>query len=69
LITLSLLILCSPERFSQLVMSFCLDTEPDGFDALHELEQVCSPGSEKWEVIQSVRKILESDSEPKDIEF
>jgi len=58
-----------PERFTQLVMSFYLDTEPDGFDALHELEQVCSPGSEKWEVIQSVRKILESDSEPEDIEF
>ena len=58
-----------PERFTQLVMSFYLATEPDGFDALHELEQVCSPGSEKWEVIQSVRKILESDSEPEDIEF
>ena len=56
-----------PERFSQLVMSFYLETEPDGFDALHELEQVCSPGSEKWEVIQIVRKILESDSEPEDI--
>lgn len=52
-----------------MVMSFSLDTEPDGFDALHALEQVCSPGSEKWEVIQSVRKILESDSEPEDIEF
>jgi hypothetical protein len=58
-----------PERLIQLVMSFYLDTEPDGFDALHELEQVCSPGSSKWEVIQSVRKQLESDSEPEDIEF
>jgi hypothetical protein len=57
------------ERFSQLVMSFCLETEPDGFDALHELEQACSRGSEKWEVIQAVRKQLESDSEPEDIEF
>ena len=57
------------DRFGQLVMSFYLDTEPDGFDALHELEQVCSPGSEKWEVIQAVRKQLESDSEPEDIEF
>jgi hypothetical protein len=57
------------ERFSQLVRSFYLDTEPDGFDALHELEQACSQGSEKWDAIQSVRKILESDSEPEDIEF
>ena len=55
------------DRFSQLVMSFYLDTEPDGFAAFHELEQACSRGSEKWEVIQSVRKILES--EPEDIEF
>jgi len=58
-----------PERLIQLVMSFYLDTEPDGFDALHELEQVCSPGSWKWKVIQSVRKQLEADSEPEDIEF
>jgi len=57
------------ERFSQLVMSFYLDTEPDGFDALHELEQACSRGSEKWDAIQSVREILKSDSEPEDIEF
>lgn len=57
------------DKFSQLVMSFYLDTEPDGFDALNELEQVCSRGSEKWDAIQSVRKILESDSEPEDIEF
>jgi len=30
------------DKFSQLVMSFCLETEPEGFDAVHELEQVCS---------------------------
>lgn len=58
-----------PERLIQLVMSFYLDTEPDGFDALHELEQACSPGSWKWKVIQTVRKQLESESEPEDIEF
>ena len=57
------------DKFSQLVRSFYLETEPDGFDALHELEQVCSPGSWKWKVIQSVRKQLEADSEPEDIEF
>jgi len=50
------------DSFSELVMSFYLDTEPDGFDALYELEQVCSPGSRKWQVIQSVRKQIESDS-------
>jgi len=58
-----------PERLIQLVMSFYLDTEPDGFDALHELEQACSRGSWKWKVIQTVRKQLESESEPEDIEF
>jgi hypothetical protein len=58
-----------PERLIQLVMSFHLDTEPDGFDALHELEHVCSRGSWKWKVIQTVRKQLESESEPEDIEF
>jgi hypothetical protein len=58
-----------PERFSQLVMSFHMDTEPDGFDAFHELEQVCSQGSWKWKVIQSVKNQVESESEPEDIEF
>ncbi len=57
------------DKFSQLVMSFYLDTEPDGFDAFHELEHACNRGSGKWHAIQSVRKILESDSEPEDIEF
>ena len=57
------------ERFSHLVMSFYLVTEPDGFDALHELEQVCSRGSDEWDAIQSVRAILKSNSEPEDIEF
>jgi len=56
-------------RFGELVMSFYFDTEPDGFDAFHELEQVCSPGSPKWEVIQSIRMELEVDSEMEDIEF
>jgi hypothetical protein len=56
-------------RFGELVMSFYFDTEPDGFDAFHELGQVCSPGSLKWEVIQSIRKELEADSEQEDIEF
>ena len=57
------------DRFSQLVSRFYLDTEPDGFDAFHELEQVYSSSSEKWKVIQSVRKQLEYDSEPDVIEF
>jgi len=57
------------DRFSQLVSSFYQDTAPDGFDALHELEQVCSPGSKKREVIRSVRRQLESDSSPESIEF
>jgi hypothetical protein len=56
-------------RFSELVMNFYMDTDLDGFDALFELEQVCSPGSGKWEVIQAVRNRLESDAEPEDIEF
>ncbi|MBP1738185.1 MAG: hypothetical protein H6Q48_478 [Deltaproteobacteria bacterium] len=57
------------DKFSQMVTSFYLDTEPDGFDAFYELEQVYRQGCSKWEVIQSVRKILESDSEPQDIDF
>jgi hypothetical protein len=56
------------DRFSELVMSFYLDTELDGFDALHELEQVCNPGSDKWKVIQSVRRQIESDSWPESVE-
>jgi hypothetical protein len=67
------LIACGKEtdldKFSELVMSFYMDTEPDGFDALYELEQVCSPGSGKWKVIQSVRKQIESDSESESVEF
>lgn len=57
------------DSFSELVMSFYLDTEPDGFDALYELEQVCSRGSDKWKVIQSVRKKMESDSLPDTVEI
>lgn len=57
------------DSFSELVMSFYLDTEPDGFDALCELEQVCSPGSDKWRVIQSVREKMESDSLPETVEI
>jgi hypothetical protein len=56
-------------RFSELVMNFYMETDLDGFDALFELEQVCSQGSPKWEVIQAVRNRLESDAEPEDIEF
>jgi hypothetical protein len=58
-----------PERFRLLVTSFYLDTDPDGFDALHELEQERSPGSWKWEVIQSARRRIESESGPDDLRF
>lgn len=57
------------DRFGDLVMSFYMDTAPDGFDTFHELEQVCSPGSPKWEVIQRIQKELEADRELDDIEF
>jgi hypothetical protein len=56
-------------RFSELVMNFYMDTDLDGFDAFHELEKVCSPGSAKWKAIQAVRNKLGSDAEPDDIEF
>ncbi|MBN2032246.1 MAG: hypothetical protein JW836_03140 [Deltaproteobacteria bacterium] len=56
-------------RFSELVMNFYMDSDLDGFDALYELEQMCIPGSAKWEVIQAVRKQIGSDAEPEDIEF
>ena len=56
-------------RFGEFVMSLYFDTDPDGFDAFHELGQVCSPGSPKWEVVQSIREELEADSKRDDIEF
>jgi hypothetical protein len=56
-------------RFRELVISFCMDTDLDGFDALFELEQVCSPGTGKWEVIQDVRKELEIEADLREIEF
>jgi hypothetical protein len=56
-----------PKRFRLLVTSFYLNTDPDVFDALHELEQECSPCSRKWELIQSVRRQIESESGPDDI--
>jgi hypothetical protein len=58
-----------PDRFMELVTCFYLHTEPDGYDALHELEQVYRPGSAKWTIIQRVRKELESDPEPEAIKF
>jgi hypothetical protein len=57
------------DRFRELVMSFYLDTDLGGFDALYELEQVCSPGSGKWEIIQDVRKEIEMEADLREIKL
>ncbi|MEW6665707.1 MAG: hypothetical protein AB1512_10875 [Thermodesulfobacteriota bacterium] len=58
-----------PDRFIELVTCFYLHTEPDGYDALRELEQIYGPGSAKWRFIQEVRKEFESAREPDAIRF
>lgn len=42
-------------NFEELVLSFYYDTEPDGFDALYELEQHIAPGSDKAKIVQKIR--------------
>lgn len=56
-----------PDRFAELVTCFYLHTEPDAYDAMHELEQIYGPDSAKWRIIQEVRKELESGPEPESI--
>ena len=43
-------------NFEELVLSFYYDTVPDGFDALHKLEQHIAPGSDKAKIIQKIRQ-------------
>jgi len=52
-----------------LITNFYFDTEPDGYDALYELEQLCKTGSAKWNIIQDVRNEIEIEADLKDIEF
>jgi len=56
-----------PNNFEELVIDFCCYTEPNGFDALHELEQKFGPDSDKVKIIQKIRQ--EQKSEPESIEF
>lgn len=43
-------------NFEELVLGFYYDTVPDGFDALHKLEQHIAPGSDKAKIIQKIRQ-------------
>lgn len=54
-------------NFEELVLSFYYDTEPDGFDALYELEQHIAPGSEKARIVQKIRQ--EQELEPECVRF
>jgi len=50
-------------NFEELVESFYFDTQPDGYDAIYELEQRNPPGSEKWGVVQKVLEQIRSEPE------
>jgi len=54
-------------NFEELVRDFYLYTEPDGYDALYELEQKYGPGSDKGNIIRKIKQ--EQDSEPNCIKF
>jgi hypothetical protein len=51
-------------KFEELVRDFYYNTEPDGFDALYELEQQIPPESDKRKIIEKTRQELELESEP-----
>jgi hypothetical protein len=54
-------------NFEKLVLGFYHDTESDGYDALHELEQQIARGSDKGKIIQKIRQ--EHEMEPSPIRF
>ena len=54
-------------NFKEIVLNFHYDTEPDGFDALYELEQQIDPVSDKGKILQKIRQ--EQELEPETIEF
>ena len=49
--------------FEELAVNFYYDTEPDGFDALYELEQQITPGTDKAKIIEKIRKGQETGPE------
>jgi len=54
-------------NIEELVQDFCLSSEPDGFDALYELEQKYAPDSDKGKIIRKIRN--EKESEPESIKL
>ena len=50
-----------------LVLNFYHGTEPDGFDALCELERQIAPGSDKGKIVQKIRE--EQEFEPESVQF
>ena len=54
-------------NFKEIVLNFHYDTEPDGFDALYELEQQIDTVSDKGKILRKIRQ--EQELEPESIEF
>jgi hypothetical protein len=54
-------------NFEKLVLSFCYDTHPDGFDAIAELDQHYPPESTKGKILKKIRQ--EQEMEPEVIKF
>jgi hypothetical protein len=50
-------------KFEELVRDFYYYTEPDGFDALYEIEHQIPPESDKRKIIEKTRQELELESE------
>ena len=65
------LIACDDEQnlknFEQLALQFYYDTDPDGFDALYELNERYGPDSDKGKIIREI--LRRQESEPDSIVF
>ena len=65
------LIACDHEQnlknFEQLALQFYYDTDPDGFDALYELNEKYGPDSDKGKIVQEI--LRRQESEPDSIDF
>jgi len=65
------LIACDHEQnlknFEQLALQFYYDTDPDGFDALYELNEKCGLYSDKGKIVQEI--LRRQESEPDSIDF
>ena len=51
------------KNFEQLALQFYYDTDPDGFDALYELNEKYGPDSDKGKIVRKIIKDQESEAE------